>query len=88
MSAYLSPSQDPMGTPDHRLEILGLRCPVPLLMASRCLAEMQPGQRLLVIGDDPEMLPDLREWCTESGHRMVDRSERDGEIRCLLEKSR
>lgn len=76
-----------MGTPDHRLEILGLRCPVPLLMASRCLAGLKPGQRLLVIGDDPEMLSDLREWCTESGHRMVAQRKQDGEVWCLLERS-
>lgn len=87
MSAYLSPSQDPMGTPDHRLEILGLRCPVPLLMTSRCLSQMAPGQRLLVVGDDPEMLSDLGEWCSESGHRMVAQHERDGQVSCLLEKS-
>ena len=55
-------------------------------MTSRCLAEMKPGERLLVIGDDPEMLSDLAEWCTESGNRIVDRRELDGEFRCVLER--
>ena len=33
--------------------VLGLRCPVPVLMAARAVAELAPGECLEVIGDDP-----------------------------------
>ena len=70
----------------RRLMVLGLRCPVPVLMAGRALAEVGPGERLEVVGDDPEMLRDFPAFCDEAGHRLLSISGTDGTIRCLIEK--
>ena len=55
----------------HRLDTTGQRCPVPLLLTARVLADLAPGAHLLVLGDDPEMVADLRAWCQTSGHRWL-----------------
>ncbi len=72
--------------PDHRLDVSGLRCPVPLLMTARCVDALEPGERLLVTGDDPELELDVRRWCTEAGHRLVHAERAGNAARCLIEK--
>lgn len=71
---------------DHRLIVLGLRCPVPVLMAARAVAELAPGERLEVIGDDPEMLRDFPAWCGEAGHRLLSLDRAGEAIHCRIEK--
>ncbi len=70
----------------HRLIVLGLRCPVPVLMAARAVAELAPGERLEVIGDDPEMLRDFPAWCGEAGHRLLACDRAGDAIHCSIEK--
>jgi tRNA 2-thiouridine synthesizing protein A len=70
----------------HRLIVLGLRCPVPVLMAARAIAELQSGDRLEVLGDDPEMLRDFPAWCDEGGHRLLTLDRDGGAIRAVIEK--
>ena len=41
---------------------------MPLLHARRRLAELAPGQTLLVMTTDPEALIDLAAWAAEEGH--------------------
>lgn len=74
------------GPAPRRLVVLGLRCPVPVLMAARAIAELAPGEVLEVVGDDPEMLRDFPVWCEEGSHRLVLLERRADAIRCLIEK--
>ena len=71
----------------HRLIVLGLRCPVPVLMAARAIAELRPGELLEVVGDDPEMERDFPVWCDQGGHRLLLLDRRESAIRCLIEKA-
>lgn len=87
MESYLSRSQDTEGRRIHALKLLGLRCPVPLLMTARCLADLPVGSWLEIVGDDPDMSDDLEAWCSEMGHRMLE-VRREGTVtRCRIEKS-
>ena len=46
----------------------GLACPLPLTMAKRKLADLAPGEALLVMATDPEAPIDLAAWAAEDGH--------------------
>ena len=46
----------------------GLACPLPLTMARRRMAELEPGQSLLVLATDPEAPIDLAAWASREGH--------------------
>jgi tRNA 2-thiouridine synthesizing protein A len=46
----------------------GLACPLPLTMAKRAMAELAPGDELLVLATDREAPIDLAAWATEAGH--------------------
>ena len=51
----------------------GLACPLPLAMAKRRMAELEPGETLLVLATDPEAPIDLGAWAAEEGHRLETR---------------
>jgi tRNA 2-thiouridine synthesizing protein A len=46
----------------------GLACPLPLAMAKRRMAELEPGETLVVLATDPEAPIDLAAWAAEAGH--------------------
>lgn len=58
--------------PTAQLDVRGLFCPLPVLLAVREIAKLPPGGWLVVEGDDPGMLEDLPAWCETSGHRLVE----------------
>jgi tRNA 2-thiouridine synthesizing protein A len=46
----------------------GLACPLPLTMAKRRMAELAPGDALLVMATDREAPIDLAAWAAQEGH--------------------
>jgi tRNA 2-thiouridine synthesizing protein A len=44
---------------DHTLNALGMLCPLPILFAARDMGQLEPGQILEVVGDDPGLLEDV-----------------------------
>lgn len=72
--------------PRHRLDVIGLFCPLPILLAAREMRKLQPGDLLEVVGDDPGILEDMPVWCERAGHRLVEMEEEEGKIRSLVEK--
>ena len=72
--------------PGHHLDVTGLFCPLPILLAAREMRKLQPGDLLEVVGDDPGILEDMPVWCERAGHRLVEMEEEEGKIRSLVEK--
>lgn len=50
---------DLFSSPDHTLDALGLRCPEPVMMVRKTVRNMQPGETLLIIADDPATTRDI-----------------------------
>jgi tRNA 2-thiouridine synthesizing protein A len=55
----------------------GLACPLPLTLAKRRLADLEPGETLLVLATDPEAPIDLAAWAAREGHGYEER-QREG----------
>lgn len=74
--------------PAHKsLDVLGLFCPVPILLAAREMQGLRPGDFLEVVGDDPGIHEDMPAWCDHAGHRLVEMADEEGgRIRSLVEK--
>jgi tRNA 2-thiouridine synthesizing protein A len=64
----------------------GLACPLPLTMAKRRMAELGPGDVLLVLATDREAPIDLAAWAAAEGHAYEQR-EREGWTEFVLRKS-
>ena len=77
-----------MPEPDHRVDTLGLLCPLPLLLAARAIQAIEPGQVLEILSDDEGVYEDVPAWCDRAGHRLLGFEEDDGVITCWVEKGR
>jgi tRNA 2-thiouridine synthesizing protein A len=53
---------------DETLDLRGLKCPLPALMAKRALAKAAPGTVLMVLADDPLASVDIPHMCHAEGH--------------------
>ena len=49
----------------------GLNCPMPVLKTKKALAKMAAGDVLRVVSTDPHSLPDLAEFCRQTGHELI-----------------
>ena len=56
---------------DVKLDTLGFFCPMPIIMTSKKIKELSPGQVLEVISDDEGIKKDMPAWCETTGHEMV-----------------
>jgi tRNA 2-thiouridine synthesizing protein A len=71
----------------HQLDLTGLLCPLPILLAAREMRKLRPGDLLEILGDDPGIREDMPVWCERAGHRLVEMVEEEGgRIRSLVEK--
>jgi len=61
------------------LDLRGLKCPLPALMARRSLRAAPPGAELLVVTDDPMAPVDVPHMCRQEGYEVL-AVEREGEV--------
>ncbi len=66
-----------METADKEVDVCGVCCPMPLIKVRTALNDMQPGQVLSVIGDDPIFEESVRDLCETSGLQVLS-AEHDG----------
>jgi TusA-related sulfurtransferase len=63
----------------------GLLCPLPLTLAKRRMAELPPGETLVVLATDPEAPIDLAAWAAAEGHGYAETA-REGFVEFALTK--
>jgi tRNA 2-thiouridine synthesizing protein A len=68
-----------MAESEERLDLRGLKCPLPALKARRRLAGMAPGSLLLVEATDPMSAIDIPNMARETGDT-VEAAERNGTV--------
>ena len=56
---------------DRKFDATGMRCPIPVLRASKELKAMQAGQVLEILATDGQAPRDFRDFCTEAGHEIL-----------------
>ena len=69
-----------------RLDLRGLKCPLPALFARRALARSQPGTIVEVIADDPLAPVDLPHMCAQEGVEVVDSAREGNCLRIFLRR--
>ena len=55
-----------------RLDLRGQRCPLPVIELARRIDELEVGQALTVLADDPAAASDIPAWCRMREHELVD----------------
>ena len=72
---------------DETLDLRGLKCPLPALLAKKALARLAPGGILTVVADDPMSVVDIPHMCHGAGHAVESVTSRDGYSEFILRKS-
>jgi len=70
--------------PDHTIDVLGLRCPEPLMMVRLKMRKIAVGETLLVIADDPATTRDIPSYCRFIEHELVASETDDTPFRYLI----
>ena len=63
---------------DETLDLRGLKCPLPAMLAKKALARLSPGAALTVLADDPLATVDIPHMCHGEGHGVDGVTSRDG----------
>jgi tRNA 2-thiouridine synthesizing protein A len=66
------PEKTDPGAPATVVDARGHRCPVPTLRLRRAIEAARPGERVLLIADDPMARIDAPLFVSENGHRLLD----------------
>src|SRR5258708_35894971 len=69
------------------LDLRGLKCPLPALLAKKALARLGPGAVLKVLADDPMSAVDIPHMCHSEGHAMDNVASRGGYSEFSLRKA-
>ena len=63
---------------DEMLDLRGLKCPLPAMLARKALARLSPGAALMVLADDPLAAVDIPHMCHGEGHAVDSVTSREG----------
>ena len=71
-------------TPSLKLDLTGLKCPLPVLRTRKALRALAPGAQIDVICTDPMAAIDIPNMVRESGDVLVEFVRRDTELQTHL----
>lgn len=74
-----------MVLPTHQLDVIGFFCPVPVAEAKKALSNMDVGQILELLADDPETVHDMPLLTARGKNNILSIEESAGELRFLIE---
>ena len=66
---------DAAPTPALRIDALGRKCPIPIIMLAERIGEVTVGQIVQVLADDPAAKTDVPAWCGLKSHDYVGSAE-------------
>ena len=79
-------------SPDDRtartLDCVGLFCPEPLFQTRESIDEIEVGEVLEVLADDPAAEEDLTRFAKRAGHEVLAIEDEDGHQRFLIRKGK
>ncbi len=61
----------------NRLDLKGLKCPLPVLKTRKAMRELVEGELVEVETTDPLAVIDIPAFCNEQGHSLVETRETD-----------
>ena len=68
------------------LDALGLRCPMPVILTTKKIKELRPGQVLEVLSDDHAIKKDMIAWCQSTGNECLEIQEENGKYRVFVKR--
>jgi TusA-related sulfurtransferase len=71
---------------DNIVDCIGLYCPVPIAEAAAAIADINPGETVTILADDPGVESDFPNWCKMTGNELVSLKKTDEGYEIVIEK--
>lgn len=68
------------------IDAKGKKCPMPVLLCSRGIKDLEPGQVMLVEATDAGSKSDIPSWARDTGNELLEATSEDGVFRYLIRK--
>jgi len=65
----------------------GQKCPMPVLLTSRGIKKIEPGQVMVVEATDGGSKSDIPSWAKDTGNELLEATIEDGVYRYVIRKS-
>lgn len=72
---------------NHQLDVIGLKCPMPILRAKKMLSHLDAGDVLTVLATDAGAPDDFAAFCDKTGHQLLE-SKIENEVFVLVVKKK
>ncbi|MBE8540640.1 sulfurtransferase TusA family protein [Geoglobus acetivorans] len=63
---------------EKSVDCIGMFCPMPLFLTRKAIEEVEVGDVIEVLADDPSARKDIPEWAERAGHKVLSVEEDDG----------
>jgi TusA-related sulfurtransferase len=74
--------------PAKKVDCIGMYCPVPIFMTRKAIEEVNVGELVEILADDPAAESDIKSWVKRTGHELVKFEESNGVFRFLIKKTK
>ena len=68
------------------LNLVGLKCPSPIIELNRVMKRMAAGEEVQASADDPAFQLDVHAWCKKTGHTLVQFDQTNGTLVAIIKK--
>ena len=69
------------------LDMTGYFCPEPVIRVNEAVSEIEVGEVLELVADDPSSEPDIKSWTKRTGHELISIEENEGVFRFLIRRT-
>jgi tRNA 2-thiouridine synthesizing protein A len=69
------------------LDMTGYFCPEPVIRVNEAIGDIEIGEVLELLADDPSSEPDIKSWTKRTGHELVSIGEDEGVFRFLIRRT-
>jgi tRNA 2-thiouridine synthesizing protein A len=72
----------------HHVDCVGLYCPVPVMRAKEEIDQLEDGNLMELVADDPASAEDIPRWAKRAGHLLVTMRRDGDEYHYLVQKGK
>ncbi len=69
------------------LDMTGYFCPEPVIRVNEEISNVEVGEVLELLADDPSSRSDIVSWARRTGHELISAEESDGAFRFLIRRT-
>jgi tRNA 2-thiouridine synthesizing protein A len=76
-----------MSEPNQEINLMGLKCPLPIVELNRVVKKLLSGESFRATADDPAFLLDVEAWCKRTGHALIEIQQKDSQVSAVIRKT-